>query len=314
MLVERWRVTLLGELKVQQTNSAVTRFRTRKAASLFAFLACHLNRSHSREELSDRFWEDDSPETARTKLRLALASLRRQLEPASVQANTVIIADRTHVRLNVHAVETDVAAFEAHIKEAQRAPDNLDRIRLLTQAIQLYAGDLAPGDYEEWALQERDRLRDIYLQALADMVKLLTALDDLNAAISYAHRLVLADPLEETTHVALMRLYVLAGRPQSASQQYAELTACLKKAFDSLPGEEANALAATLPASPARPNVIARKGRNRAGASKTTAPHTSALSYEEENDSALYSTTPLKHPPVPFTPSALSFDLRLPCL
>jgi len=136
MLVEPWSVTLLGQLKAEQDRTSITRFRTRKAASLFAFLACHLSRSHSREELADRFWPDDPAETGRTKLRLALTSLRHQLEPVGVQAGTVLVADRTHVRLNADAIETDVAAFESDLVEARAMVEPTERIRLLAQAIQ----------------------------------------------------------------------------------------------------------------------------------------------------------------------------------
>ena len=319
MLVEPWRVTLLGQLKAEQTNAAVTRFRTRKAASLFAFLACHLTRSHAREELADRFWPDDAPETGRTKLRLALASLRHQLEPVGVQAGTVLFADRTHVRLDAQAVETDVTAFEADLREAQTAPDALDRNRLLMRAVQRYGGDLLPGDYEEWALQERERLRNRYLDALMQIVKMSEAQNDLNAAIPYARLLVLADPLEEDAHVALMRLYIRAGRSQDAAQQYAELGAALKQAFDSPPGAEAQALAATLPVSLPRKENAAPKGRSGTGDSKTRNTPSSAEPRSQSQTSASVleqakanGAASLGRAQAASQLPVLSFDLRLP--
>jgi predicted ATPase/DNA-binding SARP family transcriptional activator len=259
MLVEPWSVVLLGQLKADQNRTSITRFRTRKAASLFAFLACHTSRSHSREELADRFWPDDAPETARTKLRQALTSLRHQLEPVGVQAGAVIVADRTHVRMNAPSVETDVAAFESDLRQAQMLSSASDRLPFLIRAVERYGGDLLPGDYEEWALQERDRLRHRYLNALTEIVALSTTREDLPAGIDYARRLVQEDPLEEEAHLALMRLYLRAGRASDAAQQYAELTAAMEQAFDSPPGEEAQALAATLPTLPPRLDDKGRK-------------------------------------------------------
>ena len=323
MLVEPWSVTLLGQLKADQNQLSITRFRTRKAASLFAFLACHLSRSHSREELADRFWPDDAPETSRTKLRLALASLRHQLEPVGVQTGTVLFADRTHVRLNADAVETDVARFEATLREAAAATDPGDRTRLLAQALQAYGGDLLPGDYEEWALQERERLRHGYLDALTHSVELASSQGDVNGAILYARRLALADPLQEEAHVALMRLYLQAGRPQDAAQQYALLTAQMQQGFGSLPGEEAQALAAGLPPSSPRTNAAARKdgGVKRASTQRSAQPssagQTGAASPVESQQgdadtNAVGRPVAAGSAPASGSPRPLSFDLRLP--
>ena len=38
MLTEVWRVTLLGALRAEQGRISIDRFRTRKTASLFAYL------------------------------------------------------------------------------------------------------------------------------------------------------------------------------------------------------------------------------------------------------------------------------------
>ena len=321
MLVESWSVTLLGQIKADQNNASITRFRTRKAASLFAFLACHLNRSHSREELADRFWPDDPAETGRTKLRLALTSLRHQLEPVGVQAGSVLTADRTHVRLNPDAVETDVAAFEASLRAAKAALAPLEQVRFLVQAVERYGGDMLPGDYEEWALQERERLRHAYLDALTQIVDLSAAQEDLPAAIAYARRLVLADPFQEDAHMALIRLFLRANRPKDAAQQYAALVASVKQAFDSLPGAEAQALAATLPAATPRRNSTAPKGRTETGTSKARGIQASdlpAVTPPSDIDLRQKQANSLSPHSVPSAASAtgassaLAFDLRLP--
>ena len=338
MLVETWRVSLLGELKAEQVNSTIARFRTRKAASLFAFLACHLHRAHSREELADRFWPHDAPDTARTKLRLALASLRRQLEPLGVQSGTVLVADRTHLRLSPEAVETDVAAFEADLNEAQtkeaqtreaRQDTNVaDRIRLLTRAVHRYGGDLLPGDYEEWVLLERERLRHRYVDALTQLMVFTTAQNDLNAAIAFAHRLLLADPLQEDVHVALMRLYIQTGRPHDASQQYSDLTACLKQEFDSLPGTAAQTLAATLPVIQRHKNSGTQKGAKKIGSSNKSSeqspaqaqyampyagpPSNPAIPKQTMGFASDAASNPEQTPVSSTSAGTLSYDLRLP--
>lgn len=139
---------MLGRLRAETDGHLVTRFSTQKTAALLARLALWPHRSHSREELAELLWPDAEFDAARARLRQALASLRRQLEPPGVAAGSVLIADRTHVRLNPDAVATDVAEFEEALRHRR-----LDRARAL------YGGELLPGFYDDWILAERARLQ-----------------------------------------------------------------------------------------------------------------------------------------------------------
>lgn len=313
MLVEPWRVTLFGGLRACQGDLAVTRFRTRKAASLFAFLACHPQRDHAREEIAERFWPDDVPDAARQKLRLALTSLRHQLEPEGAQTGTVLFADRTHLRLNAQAVETDVAAFESSLRAARAASLPASKLDLLAHAVQCYTGDLLPGDYEEWAQQERERLKDAYINALGQSVALATELCRNEDAIDYARRLLAADPLQEDAHIALMRVYARASRPGDALRQYKELQTLLKKSLDAEPCQEAQTLAKQL-------RLSSRQSSGQRENQVPPAPSLQAPSIPAasgvDNSSALppaasLSSAPSAAPIVASTPAALRLPLFL---
>src|SRR5262249_20125903 len=150
-----------------------------KTAILLAYLAYHLTATHSREELIELLWPESDPEAGRTSLRTALASLRRQIEPPGVPENSVLVADRTYIRLNPEVVSTEVAAFEAALQAAKRSSDPNVRAQKLAQAVKLYHGPLLPGFYEDWALQERGRLEQLFLAALRDLALTLERAGDL---------------------------------------------------------------------------------------------------------------------------------------
>ncbi len=84
---------MLGGLRAECGEITITRFRTQKTGWLLAYLAYYLKRVHPREELAGRFWPDAGIEEARTNLRTALSSLRRQLEPPGTPAGAVLIAE-----------------------------------------------------------------------------------------------------------------------------------------------------------------------------------------------------------------------------
>ena len=173
MLHEPWRIRLFGGLRLQQQLTVIERFRTRKAAALLAYLAFYSHRQHSREELAERFWPDEnhSGEAKAHNLNQALSTLRRYLEPTPADKGTVLRSTHTHIALNREAIVVDVAEFEAAVRLAARSSEDMERGRHLAQAVSLYAGDLLPGMYEEWALLERERLREQYTRTLLQLAE-----------------------------------------------------------------------------------------------------------------------------------------------
>src|ERR1051325_8620788 len=113
---QRISIELFAHLAVLHGEDQIVRFRTQKTASLLAYLAYYLHRSHAREELAYLLWPDADTEAGRTSLRTALASLRRQIEPPDAAENSILMADRLAVRLNAEAVVTDVTRFESALQ------------------------------------------------------------------------------------------------------------------------------------------------------------------------------------------------------
>jgi len=103
------QIALFGGLRAQRKDQVITRFRTQKVASLFAYLAFHLRQAHSREILVEMLWPESDAPTLLNSLSVATSSLRSQFEPPGVPQGTVIRADRFSVSLNPATVTTDFA-------------------------------------------------------------------------------------------------------------------------------------------------------------------------------------------------------------
>src|SRR5262249_24577168 len=156
---------LFGRLYARRGDYEITRFRTQKTGALFAYLAFYSKRSHPREELTELFWPDDDPVARSNSFRVALTSLRRQLEPPEVTPGSVLIADRSSVALQSSFCVTDVSEFEAALKAEHQAGTE-ESIPALITAMELYRGELLPGYTDWWIEGERQRLADAYLGAL----------------------------------------------------------------------------------------------------------------------------------------------------
>lgn len=150
-----WYITLLQEITIRPTVSEAVarRFRSQKAAALLAFLAYYRGRSFSREFLCEMLWPEEEEQTTRNRLRVTLASLRRQLEPPGVPFGAVLeTVGNGSVRLRREMVTTDVALFEDAVKKGDA-----------TRATELYhSGPLLPGVYEDWVVGERQRLEELF--------------------------------------------------------------------------------------------------------------------------------------------------------
>jgi hypothetical protein len=94
-------------------------------------------------------------DVGRNRLRQALATLRRLLEPPGMPPDSVLAADRQTVGLADDAVSCDVHEFERLLK-----------LSAVSEALACYRGELLPGYLDEWVEDERSRLSALHARAL----------------------------------------------------------------------------------------------------------------------------------------------------
>lgn len=159
----RLSLTLLGGLQGRLDPGGALVLPTRKSQALLAYLALPPGHAHPRDKLAALLWGGIRDESARASLRQALFAVRKALADTGA-----LRQDADTLALDAAAVTVDVAAFEQAIKEG--TPDALER------AAALYRGDLLDGlvveeaAFEEWLLGERERLREVALEALTKLL------------------------------------------------------------------------------------------------------------------------------------------------
>jgi DNA-binding SARP family transcriptional activator len=209
------RIRLLGELDLRLGDEGLPPLESARAESLLAYLLIHRDAPQPRQRLAFLLWPDSTEPQARTNLRKALHNLRRALPGderfLDVNARTLRWRAEAPYRL-------DVAAFE----EAYAAG-------ALRDAVDAYTGDLLEGAYDDWLLDERERLRQCHLDALDRLAQRLAEEGQTAEAIVYAERLVRHDPLREPAHRLLMRLHDERGDRVRALRTYHACAAALQR-------------------------------------------------------------------------------------
>lgn len=214
---------MLGAFRVVGEEASITRFRTRRVGLLLAYLACFRNRVHYRDEIGELLWPETDPEVIRRNLRQALSSLRHVVEPPPLPPGSILQVQQSRVRLNPDLVETDIGEFDRTMSESRKRSSPAEQASLLRRAVDLYRGDLLPGFDEDWIVQERLRLEDLYVAALRRLIELGPQVGTADEATAYLRQALEKERLNEDLHVELMRRYLDSGRPASALQQFEDL-------------------------------------------------------------------------------------------
>ena len=233
-------IRLLGGFHLTRAGEPVAELPARVQA-LFTNTLLHRNAPRSRQQLAYIFWPESTDKQARTNLRRLLLLLRRALPQTD---DLLEISDQSVGWRPRIPVALDLATFEDGLASAPAV--GAGRRAALTAAVTTYTGDLLPDCYDEWVLPERERLRNLYAQALGELVLLAETARDYPAAIAYARRLLRHDPLHETTYQQLMRLLALTGDRAASLQIYHTCATLLRREIGVEPGPETQQLYAQL--------------------------------------------------------------------
>jgi DNA-binding SARP family transcriptional activator len=245
------QVILLGNVRVTHNNWRNDIRLTREIQTLLAYLLLKRQRSHPREVLAGIFWAEQSQEKARRALNTALWRLKKILEPEGIPAGTYLISSHPgEVAFNCESQYwLDVEIFEKQINNIIALPsDTVDdsKIRGLEKIIDLYRGDLLEGVYDEWALRERERIRDLYLKSLEYLMQYYKFNKLYDKAGTYGQQILNLDPIREDVHREIMRLYLESGQRALAARQYAVCKLALIKELGVQPMEETQMLYAQI--------------------------------------------------------------------
>ena len=268
------RLSLLGAPRVER-DGVVVGFDTRKATALLAFLALTA-RPQSRDALARLLWPRQDPEHARGSLRRTLSTLKKGLGPGALEITRGSIAVDDGAELAV-----DVLRFRSLLDRPELAEE------ALTEAVDLHRGDFMDGftlrdsvEFEDWQLGEADQLRRELSGALERLAGACVSRGDYAKAIVHVSRQLALDPLQESAHRDLIRLYAWNGERASALAQYRECVRALSRELGVTPLTETTRLYQEVNEGSTAPPGAARDGetpRKDSISAKGSAAHVPAM-------------------------------------
>jgi predicted ATPase/DNA-binding SARP family transcriptional activator/DNA-binding CsgD family transcriptional regulator len=230
------RIWLLGGFRVSVGSRIIEEdaWRRRKAAALLKLLALAPAHRLHRERIVDALWPAMDAKAGSNNLRRTLHAARRMLDPKRERDAEEYLASRSqHVVLCPEGnVWVDVETFEefAWYARMSREPEAYEA------ALDLYAGELLPGDpYEGWAEGRRRQLRETYLSMLSGLTTAYEERGDHFSSIEALQRVVREEPADEEAHARLMRLYALVGSKAEALRHYERLEETLSGMLSTQP-------------------------------------------------------------------------------
>lgn len=202
-------IETFGGLAIRLDGRVLSGFASRKAEALFVYLAA-AGQAVPRSVLASLFWEDSSETRAATNLRVALSSLKKQLEP-------FLEIDRQSVRFR----PSDRTRLDALLLERNLADEDLEA------GLALYRGDFLEGfhlrncrAFEDWQSVTREHYHLRIKESLHDSINLCLARGTLKIGLRYVRRLLELDPFDEVALRRLLELLARTGQRNTAVQQF----------------------------------------------------------------------------------------------
>lgn len=216
----------------------IGKWKRKQAVTLLKYLVTHLDRPVHRERLLDSLWPDAGMKQGWERLKVSMYCLRRALRASGLGNEVIKTIDKAYM-LRKDAVWVDVVDFERLVAEGralQKQGRWLDALNCHAAARQLYRGDyLEEEPFADWCGEERERLREIYLEMLARTAECHAELGQYAEAEQICRKALVYDPCRGNLHHALMKYLLKNGRPDLALAQYRNCQRILEKEFGVAP-------------------------------------------------------------------------------
>ncbi|UBF29985.1 NACHT domain-containing protein (plasmid) [Kovacikia minuta CCNUW1] len=228
---------LLGSPQISLDGQPLTHFISRKAQALLIYIAV-TGKLHSREMLAELFWQNMPSSQSLKNLRTVLPNLRQLV-------GSHLIITRQTIEFNRECPY----CLDVEVIQAIATHPKTTNLQFLSEAVTQYQGDFLEGfyvpdapEFENWALMERERLRELAIDGLHSLAEQYLQQQDYAAGLTVTRKLLAFDPWRETAHQQQMLFFACTGQRQAALTQYESCRQILADEFNVEPMAETTEL------------------------------------------------------------------------
>ena len=243
----RVKVTTLGSLRVFHGEQEIDprTWVSARSRDLLAYFVTFRHEAMPLDRIIDALWGSDLRK-GRAAFHTTLYRLRHSLRLTDEQTK-FILTEAGDYRLDLTRFDIDVEHFDDLLRRANQSGFD-ESVACYTQALELYRGDYLNNLYYDWLVPERQRLNDLYLQALRGLEKLYASAGRMEEALGLARQALQRNPLVEAIHCDIMRYLHYLGDQKALVKQYQLLSGWLHDELGLDPLPETQRLFETLTA------------------------------------------------------------------
>jgi len=210
----------------------VDEWKRKQALTLLKYLITCRGHAVPRERLMECLWPEGDEHHGRDRLKVTLYYLRNQLREAGIADEVVETVGHAYL-LRGDKIWLDADVFELSIFEGTSLMEqgNWDEaMHCFEDAHRLYRGDyLEDEPYEDWCAEERERLRELYLNMLAKLAQCYVEGGGFFKAVQVCRSALTCEPCREYFHRMLMVYLTQSGQRDQAITHYKDCQRILKQ-------------------------------------------------------------------------------------
>jgi LuxR family maltose regulon positive regulatory protein len=228
----------LGKIEVRVNNRLVTvqDWTSPVARDLFFYLLAHPD-GVTKEQAGVIFWPEATPADLKLRFKNSMYRLRHAI------GKDVIEFENDYYRFNRNLdFEFDVESFLKELAEAEQEAETRPKMAHLRSALRFYRGTYMPLVEGTWFLVERERLHQIYIEALLSYTNLQLETMQYEAALTSCQQALNEDPYLEAAHRLAMRAHAALGNNAAVVRQYELCSQKLLNDIGTTPSPQTQAL------------------------------------------------------------------------
>jgi len=221
------KVYFFGKFKVLQEDREIPdkRWKSKKAQMLFKYLLYTRHKGYLKKDVfMELLWPEEDPVKTAKRFHVALASLRKTLEPEKAGRIPSAYIARSSDAYQIDVGDegsVDIEDFREELKLAREEQNPERTLQHNLKAATIYQGDFLEEDlYVPWCDEEREILKGEYLRLLEEIIEYYNFNKDYKKCIGYAKKYLKVDKYAEDIYQLLMTYYSQIGKKNLAIKTF----------------------------------------------------------------------------------------------